>query len=137
MAYQKQTQLNISSVIRQKGESQNDCFKKKQTTPNFPKNEHFLPLDTHTYVCVSGGKKCSFFRKFGLLCFLETPVFRFAILPHYRRYHQGHAWSFNTEPHIIWDIYPIQTVKQKITERYVLLIDLSNFFIIWRKRVSR
>ena len=28
---------------------------RKQSTPNFPKNEHFLPLDTHTYV--SGGKK--------------------------------------------------------------------------------
>ena len=26
------------------------------------------------YVCVSGRKKCSFFRKFDVLCFLETPV---------------------------------------------------------------
>ena len=41
----------------------------KQNTPNFPKNEHFLPPDTHTYVCVSGGKKPSFFGKFGVLCF--------------------------------------------------------------------
>ena len=23
---------------------------RKQSTPNFPKNEHFLPPDTHTYV---------------------------------------------------------------------------------------
>ena len=38
-----------SSVIRQKGESQNGCFKKKSTS-NFPKNEHFLPLDWHMYV---------------------------------------------------------------------------------------
>ena len=37
------------------------------------------------YVCVSGGKKCSF-GKFGLLCFFETPVLRFALLPYYRRY---------------------------------------------------
>ena len=29
-----------TNVIRQKGESQNGCFKKD--TPNFPKNEHFL-----------------------------------------------------------------------------------------------
>ena len=36
--------------------------------------------------CVSGGKKCSFFGKFGVLCFLETPVLRFALLPNYRRY---------------------------------------------------
>ena len=48
--------------------------------PNFQKNEHFLPPDTYTYMCVSGGKKCSFFGKFGLLCFLETPVLRFALL---------------------------------------------------------
>ena len=32
-----------------KGESQNVCFKKR--TPNFPKNEHFLPPDTHTCTC--------------------------------------------------------------------------------------
>ena len=57
---------------------------------NFPKNEHFLPPDTHTYVCVSGGKKCSFFGKFSVLCFLETHVSRFALfalLPdHLHRY---------------------------------------------------
>ena len=34
---------------------------RKQSTPNFPKNEHFLPPDTHMYVCVSECKKCSFF----------------------------------------------------------------------------
>ena len=48
------------SVIRQKGESR-------------------------TYVCVSGGKKCSSFRKFGVLCFLETSVLRFTLLSYYRR----------------------------------------------------
>ena len=26
-------------------------------TQNFPQNEHFLPPDTHTYICISGGKK--------------------------------------------------------------------------------
>ena len=31
-------------------------------------------------VCVSGTKKCSFFGKFGLLCFLVTPVLRFALI---------------------------------------------------------
>ena len=37
------------------------------------------------HVCVSGGKNCSFFGKFGVLCFLETLVLRFALLPYYRR----------------------------------------------------
>ena len=31
---------------------------------NFPKNEHFLPPDTHTFMCVSGGIKLHFFGKF-------------------------------------------------------------------------
>ena len=46
--------INKSSVIRQKRESQNECFKKIKHV-KFPKNEHFLPPDTHMYVCVSGG----------------------------------------------------------------------------------
>ena len=33
-------------------------------TQNFPKKYHFLPTDTHTYVCEWGIKKCEFFGKF-------------------------------------------------------------------------
>ena len=58
---------------------------REQSKPKFPKNKHFLHPDMHTYVCVSGGKKCLFFGNFGVLCSLETPVLRFAILPHCRR----------------------------------------------------
>ena len=58
---------------------------RKQSTPKFPKNKHSLPPDTHTYVCVSGGKKCLYFGNFGVLCFLETPVLRFTLLPYYQR----------------------------------------------------
>ena len=49
-------------------------------------NENFLPPDTHTYVCVSGGKKYSFFGKFGVLCFLVSSVLRIALLPN------GYHW---------------------------------------------
>ena len=41
-----------------------------------------------TYVFVSGGKKYSFFGKFGVLCFLETHALRFAFLPYDRRNHK-------------------------------------------------
>ena len=34
---------------------------------------------------MSGGEKSSFFGKFGVLYFLETPVLIFALLPYYRR----------------------------------------------------
>ena len=43
------------------------------------------PSDTHTYACLSGGKNCSLFGKFGVPCFLETPVLRLALFPYYRR----------------------------------------------------
>ena len=52
--------------------------------PNFPKNEHFLAPDTHTYVSLSGSWNCSFFGKFDVFCFLVTPAFEirsFALLP--------------------------------------------------------
>ena len=55
--------------------------------PKFQKNKTLLPPDTHTYVFVSGGKKCLFFGNFGMLCFLETPVLKFALLSYSRRYH--------------------------------------------------
>ena len=63
---------------------------RKQSKLNFPpKIEHFLLLDTHTYVCVSGGKKCSFFRKFHVLCFLVTSVLWFTLLSYYRRFNDS------------------------------------------------
>ena len=40
-----------SSVIRQKYEYQNECFKETKHA-KFSKNEHFLPPDTHTYARV-------------------------------------------------------------------------------------
>ena len=70
--------IDISSIIRQKGEYQNGCFKKTKDSI-FSKKQTFF-----TYVCVSGGKKCWFFGKLGVLCFLETPVLKFALLPYYR-----------------------------------------------------
>ena len=60
-----------SSVIRQKGESQDGCFKK---------TKHVRFSEKRTFL-----KKCSFFWKFDVLCFLETPVLRFALWPYYRR----------------------------------------------------
>ena len=71
-----------SSVIRQKGEFQNGCFKKNKARQIFWKKNIFYPLirtrlsHTHTFppsdrcVCASGGKKCLFFGKFDVLCFL-------------------------------------------------------------------
>ena len=73
-----------SSVIKQKVESKTEVTR-KQSTVNFLKKVHFLSPDTHAYVCVSGGQKCSLFGKFGVFCFLVTSVLRSALLPYYRR----------------------------------------------------
>ena len=66
-----------SSVIWQKGESQNGCFKKTKHAKFSEKKNMCL--------CLSGGKKYSSFGKFGVFSFLETPVLRFALLPYYQR----------------------------------------------------
>ena len=43
------------------------CYKKTKHAKFSEKQ--FLSLDTHTRVYVPGDKKCSFFRKFDVLCF--------------------------------------------------------------------
>ena len=78
VSWEKYTSL----VIRQKSKSQNGCFKKTKHA-RFPGKRTFLTI---SYVCVSGGKKCSFFGKINVLCFLETHVLKFALLPYYRRF---------------------------------------------------
>ena len=70
-------------VLRQKANLKTGVTR-KQSTPNFPEYENLLRLDTHTCVCVSGGKKCLFFGKFSVICFLVTTFLRFALLS-YRR----------------------------------------------------
>ena len=51
-----------------------------------------------SYVCVSEGKKCSFLGKFGVLCFLGTPVLRFALLLYYRRSLKNDAFELLSAP---------------------------------------
>ena len=76
--------LSIAVGNNAKGRISKTGVSRKRSMPKFPENKHFLPPDTHTYVCVSGGKKCLFCGNFGVSCFLETPVFEirpFALFP--------------------------------------------------------
>ena len=61
-------------------ESQNGGNKKTKHAKFSENLTFFYPL-IRTGVCVSGGKKRSFFGKFGVLCLLVTSVLRFALLP--------------------------------------------------------
>ena len=73
--------------LRQKGKSQNGCFNKKQSTPNFPRKQTFLnPWYTHVRVRIRWQEMFVFYQ-FNVLCFLEKPVLRFTLLPYYRRRH--------------------------------------------------
>ena len=63
-----------------------------QSTPNFPKNEHFSSPDTQTYVCVSGGKKMFVFRKIWralFSCNTRFEIRSFALLPTVNRSQLG------------------------------------------------
>ena len=91
----------------------------KQSTSNFPKNEHFLPSDAHTYVWVSVGKKCLFFGKFCVLCFLETPVLRCSLLPYYRRVS---LWCRSPTSYILFNKNNATTIKSKKILTKILLL---------------
>ena len=65
-------------------------------------------------MCVSGGKKCSFFGKFDVLCFLETPVLSFALLPY---------------------LLPYQRTKIVLSERFIFR-DILSSLTDMRQQVS-
>ena len=72
---------NSSSLIRQKGESQNGRFKKTRHVKFLEKRTFLTPWYD---VCVSEGEKCLLLGKFGVLCFLNTSFLWFTLLPYYR-----------------------------------------------------
>ena len=69
-----------------KGRISKPLFQENKAHQVFQKTNISYPL-IRTHVYVSGGKKCSFFGKFGVLFFLlETPVLKFALLRYYQRF---------------------------------------------------
>ena len=88
--------LIITSAIRQKGESQNGCYKKTKHAKVFEKRTFRTPWYAHARVR-TWSKKCLFFGEFGVLCFLLTSVLRFTLLRCYRRYmvRMIHVWHAN------------------------------------------
>ena len=90
---------DTASLIRQKGKPQNGCFKKtKQAKQIFRKTNISNPLICTRTCEYQGVRNVRFFEKFGVLCFLETPVLRFALLRYCQRLAEVHAffiqWSF-------------------------------------------
>ena len=74
----------IFSVIRQNGKSQNGVTR-KQSTPNIPKNEHFLPLILiRVHTCAYQWVKVVRVSE-NLACFAFLLSPRFVLLPYYQR----------------------------------------------------
>ena len=78
------------SVIRQKGESQNGGNKKTKQVKFSEKRTFLSPWYPHVRVH-QGGKKCPFFRKFGMLCFLVTSILRLGLVTAW-----DYFWTWNS-----------------------------------------
>ena len=95
--------LSNSSVIRQKGESRKECFRKTKRIKFSKKRTFLTPWYAHVRVCTcayQGVKNVRFFGKFGVLCILVTSALWFAFFSYYRRNLLSHAFllpksSFN------------------------------------------
>ena len=98
------------SIWKFVGNKAKRVFQENKARQIFGKNEHFFPPDTYT----SGGKKCSFHGKFGVPCFLETHVLRFALLANYQRLNK----------HNLIHILQFQTYKT-VTDHFMGYIHLN------------
>ena len=94
----------------------------------FRKTNMSYPL-VQTHVCVSGGKKRSFFAKFDLLCFLVTLVLRFALLPYYRRLVQKNQKEPfpSTETFLFKQKKLLTQNKTKLTQPTILMKRQMNY----------
>ena len=68
------------------GRISNRVFQKKQSTQIFRKTNISYPLIPTRTCAYQGVRNVRFFGKFDVLCFLETPVLWFVLLPYYRRF---------------------------------------------------
>ena len=103
---------------------------KKARPAKISEKQTFLTPDTQTYVCVSGVKKCLFFRNFGLFCFLETPVLRFALLPYYRSIQLRQPSQMRTL--LVVSFICVQTSRKRFNHlacRYSIIMVRSLLFI--------
>ena len=66
------------------GQISKHVFQENKAPQIFLKTSIFSPWYVHVRVRIKG-KKCLFFGKLGVFCFLETHVLRFDLLPYYRR----------------------------------------------------
>ena len=74
-----------SWAVRQKGESQNECYKKTKACQILWKTNISYPVIRTGACAYQGVRNIFFFRKLGVLCFLVTPALIVALFPYYRQ----------------------------------------------------
>ena len=109
-------------------------FQENKARPIFRKTNISYPF-VHTYVCVWGGKKCSFFGKIDVLCFLEATVLRFALLSYYRRNVWGISWLLLCATPVLWDAlhkkwsFPLRIFSVNVTKFLTEMFCFNVFFL--------
>ena len=85
------------------------CLTRSQS---FSKNQHFILPDTHTHVCVSGGKKCWFFQKLCERTEWMIPITRHS-LGNLKKRSILHVWQGSecTSEVSCWFFFPVKTFK--------------------------
>ena len=87
-------------------------------------------LNTY-YVCVQVGEKCSFFGKFGVLCFLETPVLRFVLLPYYRQIVHLFVQYKEAEVYKIENLWEVHWIRCVLHQHYFGCCDPLPVLLPW------
>ena len=89
--------LTLGRRIRLYGKSANlkTSVSRKQSTPNFPKNEHFLPPDTHT-CAYQGVRNLRFLENLACFVFLKHPFWdlSFCLITH-------ELWQYKIMKHLL------------------------------------
>ena len=81
------TLLKLSKIVgnNAKGRISKRVFQENKACQIFRKMNISYPLIISTRTCAQQGVRNVRFSKFGVFCFLETPVLRFVLLPYYRQ----------------------------------------------------
>ena len=117
--------------LQQKGESQNGCYKKAKHAKFSEKQTFLTPWYVNIRVHIRG-TKYSFFGKFGVLCFLETSVLRFALFPYYRQYfvrnvlHNAFVFKMALLWRFSWINFFAEPKKKRMDRMILLVFFISN-----------
>ena len=88
-----------------KGRISKRVFQESKARQNFRETNISYPL-----IRTCTGKKCLFFGNFGVLCFLETPVLRFARLPYYRRIKERMQERLKSPVVLNWLVFSLKLI---------------------------